>query len=216
MSRWRIALLLVGGAIYAGLSHWMMVYHASAPWAVVVLLVPLWLSIFGLAGSRFGLPGLWTTGVLGVLAFVLVLRGDAGNPDRLYVLQHAGIHAVLCSWFGATLRSDRLPLIGQFAQRIHALSPAMRVYTMHLTQVWTAYFAVMVVLSWAIYAFLPFSVWSLFANLLTPLSAGALFIGEHLLRYRIHPEFERTRLIDAVRAFYGTGPNVPSAEQGRP
>jgi hypothetical protein len=41
------------------------------------------------------------------------------------------------------------------------------------------------------------------ANLLTPLLVGALFIGEYLLRYRLHPEFERTRLIDAVRAVYG-------------
>jgi len=47
---------------------------------------------------------------------------------------------------------------------------------------------------------------------------GVLFIGEHLLRYRLHPEFERTRMIDAVRAFYGHGaaspkpfPNLPDA-----
>jgi hypothetical protein len=40
------------------------------------------------------------------------------------------------------------------------------------------------------------------ANLLTPLLVGALFLGEYLLRYRLHPEFERTRLVDAVRAFY--------------
>ena len=214
MSRWRIALLLLAGAAYAGLSHWMMVFHATAPWAVVVLLVPLWLSAFGFAGSRFGKPGLVVTALVGALAFALVLRGDAGNPDRLYVLQHAGIHAVLCGWFGATLRPDRLSLIGQFAQRIHPLSPAMRTYTTNVTLVWTGYFALMVAASLAIYAFLPFSVWSLFANVLTPVSAGALFIGEHLARYRLHPEFERVRLIDAVRAFYGSGPNVPQAEQG--
>ncbi len=32
---------------------------------------------------------------------------------------------------------------------------------------------------------------------------AVLFLGEYLLRYRLHPEFERTRLIDTVRAFYG-------------
>ena len=32
---------------------------------------------------------------------------------------------------------------------------------------------------------------------------GVLFVGEYLVRYRLHPEFERTRLVDAVRAFYG-------------
>ena len=83
-----------------------------------------------------------------------------------------------------------------------ALSPGMRDYTTLLTRIWTVYFAGMVVASIAIYALLPFGVWSVFANLFTPASAVALFVGEHLLRYRIHPEFERTRLIDAFRSFY--------------
>ena len=43
--------------------------------------------------------------------------------------------------------------------------------------------------------------------MLSPLCVGALFVGEHLVRYRLHPEFERTRMIDAVRAFYGKSPS---------
>jgi hypothetical protein len=34
------------------------------------------------------------------------------------------------------------------------------------------------------------------------------------VRYRLHPEFERTRLVDAVRAFYGTS-SVDSNAGGR-
>jgi hypothetical protein len=30
---------------------------------------------------------------------------------------------------------------------------------------------------------------------------AALFVGEHLLRYRLHPEFERVSLLDTVRAY---------------
>jgi hypothetical protein len=48
--------------------------------------------------------------------------------------------------------------------------------------------------------------------LLTPLLVAGLFVGEHLMRYRLHPEFERTRLIDAVRAFYGA-PADPTARR---
>ncbi|KIQ22527.1 membrane protein, partial [Variovorax paradoxus] len=77
-------------------------------------------------------------------------------------------------------------------------------YTTHLTQVWTVYFAVVVVSSIVVYLTMPFSAWSLLANVLSPVSVGLLFVGEHLIRYRLHPEFERTRLVDAVRAFYGT------------
>lgn len=207
-----MALLLLAGVSYACVSHWMMLYHAAEPWAVVVLLGPLWLTALGLAGSRFGRWGLALAGLAGVAGFALVLLGEAGDPNRLYVLQHAGINALLCGWFGSTLRGDRLSLIGQFAQRVHPLSPAMRLYTAQVTRVWTLYFGSMVVASIAVYASLSFAAWSVLANLLTPLLVAGLFVGEHLMRYRLHPEFERTRLIDAVRAFYGA-PADPTARR---
>ncbi|MFT4268446.1 MAG: hypothetical protein QM586_14710, partial [Xenophilus sp.] len=137
--------------------------------------------------------------------FAWLPRAGRLEPDLLYVIQHAGINALLCGWFGGTLRAGRLSLIGQFAQRIHPLTPAQHAYTTALTRVWTAYFAAAALLSVAVYASLPFAAWSMFSNLITPLGCGALFVGEHLLRYRLHPEFERTRLIDAVRAFYAGG-----------
>lgn len=203
MSRWRLALLLLAGVAYAGLSHWMMLFHAAEPWAVVVLLVPLWLTALGLAAARFGKWALLIVAAAGAALFVLVLRGEAGDPNRLYVLQHAGINLVLCIWFGSTLRGEGLSLIGQFAQRVHAIVPGMKRYTDQVTWVWTVYFALMVVASIVVYLTLPFSAWSLLANVLTPVSVVCLFVGEHFMRYRLHPEFERTRMIDAVRAFYG-------------
>ncbi|RZL87293.1 MAG: hypothetical protein EOP82_27005 [Variovorax sp.] len=212
MSRWRMALLLLAGVSYALVSHWMMVFHAAAPWAVAVLLGPLWLTALGLAGSRFGSWGLALAGLGGVAAFALVLNGEAGDPNRLYVFQHAGINALLCGWFGGSLRGGRLSLIGQFAERVHPLAPGMRRYTAQVTLVWTIYFASMVVASIAVYASLSFAAWSVLANLLTPLMVVGLFVGEYLVRYRLHPEFERTRLIDAVRALY-SAPADPSARR---
>ena len=202
-----MALLLLAGATYACVSQWMMLYHAAEPWAIVVLLGPLWLTAVGLAGSRFGNWGLAAAGLGGVAFFVLVMRGEAGDTNRLYMLQHVGINALLCSWFGGTLRGGRLSLIGQFAQRVHPLSPAMVRYTTQVTRVWTLYFALMAVASFVVFQSFSFAAWSVLANLLTPLLVGALFLGEYLLRYRLHPEFERTRLVDAVRAFYSTPVN---------
>jgi uncharacterized membrane protein len=198
-----MALLLIAGVAYAGVSHWMMLFHAAAPWAVVVLLGPLWLTALGLAGSRFGRWGLAVAGIAGLAGFALVLLGEAGDPNRLYVFQHAAINALLCGWFGLSLRGEGLSLIGQFAQRVHAMTPAMRVYTAQVTRVWTVYFALMVVASIVVYLSMSFAAWSVLANLLTPMCVTGLFVGEHLMRYRLHPEFERTRLVDAVRAFYG-------------
>jgi uncharacterized membrane protein len=202
-----MALLLIAGVAYACISHWMMLYHAAQPWAVVVLLGPLWLTALGLAASRFGKGGLAVAGLLGVALFALVMMGEAGDTNRLYVLQHVGINALLCGWFGGSLRAGRLSLIGQFAERVHPLSPAMVKYTAQVTRVWAIYFAAMVVASIAVYASFSFAAWSVLANLLTPLFVGMLFLGEYLLRYRLHPEFERTRLVDAVRAVYGAPVN---------
>jgi uncharacterized membrane protein len=207
-----MALLLLAGCAYAGVSHWMMLYHAAQPWAIGVLLGPLWLTALGLAGSRFGGWGLAVAGIAGVLGFWLVLHGEAGDTNRLYVFQHAAINALLCGWFGSTLFGGRLSLIGQFAQRVHPITPAQRIYTAQVTRVWTVYFALMVVASIAVYAFMSFAAWSVLANLLTPLLVAALFVGEHLMRYRLHPEFERTRMIDAVRAFY-SAPADPAARR---
>ena len=203
MSRWRLALMLLAGIAYAGLSHWMMVRHPHAPWAMAVLLGPLWLTALGLGGARFGAWGVAAAVVAGGAAVWLIADGAVGDPDRLYVLQHFGINAVLGCWFGGTLRGDRLSLIGEFASRVQPMEPGLREYTRQVTWVWTGYFALTALGSIAIYLWLPFAAWSLWANVVSPVLVGVLFVGEHLLRHRIHPEFQRTRMIDAVRAFYG-------------
>jgi uncharacterized membrane protein len=210
MSKWRMALLLISGVGYAILSYWMMLYHAAAPWAIFVLLGPLWLTALGLGASRFGKWGFTVTAVIGIGLFALVLRGDAGDPNRLYVFQHVGINVLLCGWFGSTLRGDRLSLIGQFAQRVHAMTASMRTYTAQVTTVWSLYFALMAFASVVVYATMSFAAWSLLSNLVSPVMIGVLFIGEHLVRYRIHPEFERTRLIDALRASIGAPVERPA------
>ena len=203
MSQWRLVLILVAGLAYAGLSHWMMLYHATAPWALAALFAPLWLAVLGLGASRFGWIGAVLAVVLGAVLVYVISRGEAGNPNRLYVLQHVGINAVLCAWFASTLRRGRLSLIGEFAQRVHPLSEDQRSYSARVTAVWVGYFALMALASVAVYLTLSFSAWSLLANVLTPLCVVALFVGEHFMRYRLHPEFERSRLVDVVRVALG-------------
>ena len=81
LSRWRMALLLLAGVAYAGLSHWMMLYHPTAPWAVVVLLGPLWLTALGLAGSRFGALGAGRGGDGRAGRLRPRACGEAGDPE---------------------------------------------------------------------------------------------------------------------------------------
>ena len=118
--------------------------------------------------------------------------------------QHAGVHAALALGFALTLRPGRQALISQLAQRVHGragFTPAMAAYTRRLTQVWVLYFLVVALLSLVLHAAGLVEAWSLWVNVVTPLSLLAMFVGEHLLRYRLHPEFERVGLMTAVRAW---------------
>jgi uncharacterized membrane protein len=201
MARLRIVatvLVLVG---YALLSHLLMARWPDRPWTVALLFGPL-LAGLALAGlARRHLPSLAGCVLLAaVLAYVVHLGGVGVN--LLYVLQHAAIHGLLALTFGLTLRAGAQPLITQVAERVHdVFPPVQRAYTRWLTAVWTVYFAGMIALSLLIYLLAPWPVWSLFCNVITPAAAVALFVGEHVLRYWRHPEFERVTMQRVVRAY---------------
>jgi len=81
------------------------------------------------------------------------------------------------------------------------LTPAMEHYTRKVTVAWTVYFVAMAALSLGLYLGTTFAVWATFANVGTPVALALMFGGEHLLRYRLHPEFERATMQDAIRAY---------------
>lgn len=120
----------------------------------------------------------------------------------LFLAQHAGVHAALALWFGATLRRGHQPLIALLAQRVHGhLTPAMARYTRQVTLAWVLYFTVMAVVSLGLYCSGQLRAWSLLVNAITPVATLAMFVGEYVLRYRLHPEFERVDFSAAMRAF---------------
>lgn len=209
----RLALGLLAVAAYALLSHALMLYATSEPWAVAALFGPLLLPGLALAWRRRQ-PLLLAAALLAALALVLaVARGGLGDVKRLYLLQHAGVHLALCLGFLASLRGGGPALITQMARRVHALTPAMEAYTVQVTWLWVGYFGAMALLSVLVFLLLPWSAWSLLANVLTPVAIGTLFVGEFWLRYRLHPEFERLSFAQMLRAVQGGGPSggqVPS------
>jgi len=202
MPSWRWVAAGAALAGYALLSHGLMVLAGDRPWAVAALLGPLVLALGGLAlQHRHGPTVLACLTALAALAWIGA-SGQAQSIHRLYLLQHAGIHVVLGCAFAITLRRGATPLVTALAAREGAaMTPARARYTRRVTVVWVGYFCAMVGLSLALYAWAPWWVWSLFANLVTPLAVLALFVGEYLLRYRLHPEFERTSMLQALRAY---------------
>lgn len=210
MHGWRIAAAGAALVAYALASHWLMVHAANAPWAVAALFGPLLVAVGGVGWARKQWLTLAACSVLVLVLAVIVARGGVQDMQRMYVLQHGAIHLTLAWSFAITLRSGSTPFITALARGLHTrlgqdFTPAMHHYTTRLTAVWVAYFLGMTAVSALLFWLAPWDVWSVFCNLVTPLAAGAMFVGEHLLRYRLHPEFARITLRAAFEAYQHSG-----------
>ncbi|MEY8877197.1 MAG: hypothetical protein AB9M60_11860 [Leptothrix sp. (in: b-proteobacteria)] len=197
--RWMLGALLA--LAYALVSHRLTTQAGDSPLALLVVLGPV---------AGMGLVSFWANGqhllaaagIVGALLLALVMYTDSLPVQWLYLLQHAGIHLALGIWFGSTLRAGRQPLISMLAQRVHGqLTPAMARYTRRLTLVWVLYFVAITTASLVLFLSGRFEWWSLLANVLTPLAMLLMFGIEYLLRYRLHPEFERVGFLESIRAW---------------
>lgn len=200
-----VAILLAGFALVV-LIHVSLSSNEGSPLALLIAIG--WTAacaVMTSLGSRHRLSGLLLTAVgLALTAW----RWDwlQGHVDAVYLIQHAGSHAVLGIWFGGSLIAARkgtgLALISRLATRLHGpLPPAILRYTFQVTAVWTGYFLLMAAASCVLFALGSLQAWSTLANLVTlPLIVG-IFIVEYLVRLRLHPDFEHVSIIEGVRAF---------------
>jgi uncharacterized membrane protein len=200
MSAWSLGLSVVGVLAYAAVSHGLMTQAAASPWTVAVLLGPpaFALMLFAWRARRWWLLAA-VTAVFAATGLA-VARGGLGTLSLLYLLQHAGIHVALGTAFAASVRGPS-SFVGRLAARVHPLTPAMLAYTRRVTQAWALYFFAMAGLSVVLWHAASWAHWSLFASFGTPLGVITMFVGEHLLRYRLHPDFERASLRDVVHAW---------------
>lgn len=195
-----------GALAYAAASHALMTRAQDSAWALVVVLGPL-VVLTAASAWAAGHKVLAVIGFLAALLLALQAWTGHGVPARwLYLAQHAGIHLALAGWFGATLRRGAEPLVTALARRVHReFTPAMARYTRQVTLAWTLYFAGMAAASVLLFATGEFAHWSLLANLLTPVCTAAMFVGESLVRYWLHPDFERVSLQLVVQAWRSHG-----------
>jgi uncharacterized membrane protein len=198
----RYVKVALAGAVYVALSHWLMTRATASAWNAVVLIAPM-LGAGAACAWQAGLRVLGACAVAAIAVLCVQAASGAALPlERLYLAQHAGIHLLLALWFGSTLRRGERPLITRVAARVHReMTPAVRDYTRNVTLAWTLYFTGMAIASLLLYASASFETWAVFANLLTPFAVAAMFCAEHLLRYRLHPEFERVGVLAAIRAY---------------
>ena len=211
----RVGLVLGVGLLYVLASHWLMTQTEASAWNVVGVLSPmLVILILGTWRSGHRAVALCAALVLATLCG-LALLGIQVPSHVLYLLQHAGINFFLALFFGSTLWPGRTSIITSVAQRVHGkdLPPAHFAYTRQVTAAWTVFFLVIVAISLVLFFGFSFETWAVFANLVTPIATATMFIGEFSLRYRLHPEFARSTVADAINAYMNNSkpaaPRVP-------
>ena len=207
---WRAAAAVAALAVYALLSNWLMVHATDHAWTVALLFGPLLLAVAALGLRRRQAHTLLACAALLLVLIVVVWRGGVAHAQRLYVLQHAGLHLALGWSFALTLRAGDKPFITALAEVVHGrlghtFTPALAQYTRAVTVLWVGYFLGMVGVSGLIYLLAPWSWWSLYCTVLTPVSVVVLFVGEHVWRERRHPEFPRVSMRAVVAAYRRSG-----------
>lgn len=117
---------------------------------------------------------------------------------------------LLAITFGSTLGGDPADA---FCSRIARMmlpspvDPAYMRYTWKVTLVWTLYFCASALLSVGLFFFGPIAVWSFFANLLTPVLIGLLFVVEYLVRVRLLPERAHFSIAQTIKTYRASGKN---------
>lgn len=209
----RVAAVVLAGVAYVLGSHWLMIQTQASAWNVVGVLSPM-LVVIGLGAWRSRHHGVAAIVALALAALcVQAWAGIQVTSHALYLLQHAGVNFFLALFFGSTLRPGRTALITTLALRVHngRLPPDHLAYTRKLTVAWVVFFLAIVVISLVLFFGASFETWAVFANLVTPVAVGVMFAGEHFMRYRLHPEFERSSVTQAISAYMQQShkPRVP-------
>ena len=198
--RWGGILLL--GIGYAGLSHRAVASASPDLLDALVAVMPLTglaLLMAWRAAQRKRMLALW----LAACAVLYTMSGWLVTHFHwVFLLEHAGIYALLCTAFGRTLQAGRTPMITGLARIVHgSLSPALISYTRSATWAWSLYFGITSGLSLLLFWLAPVVIWSAFANLLGGPLLVLMFVAEYAVRCVVLPAADRAGPLEAIRAY---------------
>jgi uncharacterized membrane protein len=192
-------LLSVGFAI---LAHAAIVDGVPPAVGATLSLVPLSLLAFWAARRSRHRAAVVAAIALAAVALGLGWRELERHFSDLFFIEHAGANLALAVVFGRTLAAGHDPLCTRFARLVHDhLPPEVVAYSRQVTVAWTAFFALMFVVSCALYLGNLRPAWSLLANMINPLLIVAMFVVEYAVRVRVLPHWERVGILGGVRAF---------------
>jgi len=202
LSRAWVTLAIVVSVGFAIAAHLAIVEDVGPAVGTLLSLIPLAVLALWLARrARRRAPALLALAVLAAALWLGWGALERGFPNLLFI-EHAGAMLVLAIAFGRTLAGQRDSLCTRFARMLHStLPPEVERYTRKVTGAWTIFFAVLFVLSCALYLGGFLAAWSLLANILTPILIAAMFMVEYAVRHRVLPGWERVGVLGGIRAF---------------
>ncbi|WP_374591553.1 hypothetical protein [Aquabacterium sp.] len=195
---------LVVGAAYLGFSYFVAASERPPALAVLIGLLPM-LALMLSQALRVQPRGLALAVSLalsaGIVASLDLLRQHVA---WLYLVQHIGAMLALGLTFGVTLgNGHEQALCSQIAALMspEPLDARHQRYTWQVTAAWTAFFLCSALVSAGLFAWAPVTWWSLFANVLTPVLTGAMFVVEYLVRVRVLPDRPHLTIAGTVMAY---------------
>lgn len=198
--RWGAVLAL--GLAYSFLAHRASISPVPGYSGALVAVLPFIALAVAMAWRSTRRTAMLAACFAGCLALVAFRDWMVAHYNWVFLLQHAGIYALLCLAFGRTLKAGSTPMITGFARTLHGtLSPALASYTRSVTWAWSTYFGGMTVASLLLFWLAPITVWSSFANLLSPVLLVLMFAGEYAVRCCLLPPADRAGPLESIRAY---------------
>jgi uncharacterized membrane protein len=156
----------------------------------------------------------WSGGLMALLAAVaaaFLLRifwpVFAQNFSIVYLIQQAGFYSIMAVTFGRSLRTGRIPLCTQLADRVHGpLSELELRYTRNVTLAWVIFFLLNLAATFLLYRFAPLRIWSFFVNFCSLPLILCMFVAEYLVRRRVLPQVQRSGLMATLRVYFADSP----------
>jgi uncharacterized membrane protein len=199
-----IAAIVVVGAAYLAFSHLLTIDEHPNLLMLVVGVTPLMvMATLAAWHSSMRWIAMLALGVLTLLV-VLYLEELRNHVNWLYFMQHVGAMSLLAITFGSTLgRGDADALCSRVTCLLlpSPADPVYMRYTWKVTLAWTVYFSISAILSVTLFFLGPLVMWSFFANLLTPVTVGLMFVVEYLVRVRVLPDREHYSIAQIVHAY---------------